>query len=90
MMNKTRILIVLFVLFFLSVSATIAASAEIDWWNIGGGGNLVTQDNLKLEGVLGLGMVEMTSQSGMELCSGYLCLPASLKVFLPLVNKSNP
>jgi len=89
MKKSTRYLLALLAL-LLTTAMLLAASPAIDWWAFGGGGGRLTQGDLVLEAVAGQGVVEHSSQSRLELCSGFLCQQAGFSVYLPLVHTNTP
>lgn len=87
-MKKKRLLIflALFTLLLLAASP-LAPDIGIDWWAIGPGSSRLSNAGTELHGMVGQGVAGEASQSGSELCSGYLCLPASVTIRLPLILK---
>ena len=88
-MNKTHLLLLICLAFFLVAAMLVPTTPAIEWRHIGGGGSSVSQGDRVLDGVVGQGVIGLSNQADKDLCSGYLCTPATRSVFLPVVMRNN-
>lgn len=88
-MKKKSLLILALLSLLLLAAIPLAPDILIDWWAIGPGSARLSNAGSELHGMLGQGVTAQVSQAGSELCSGYLCLPSGLSIFirLPLILK---
>ena len=87
---KKKSLLILALLGVLRLAARpMLVDTTIDWWAMGPGSARLSNAGSELHGMLGQGVTAQVSQAGSELCSGYLCLPSGLSIFirLPLILK---
>lgn len=87
MKKNIFLLIPLLVLLLLLAATPFAPAVVIDWYAVGPGGVILTENNVDLYSVVGQGIAGQISYADSEICSGYLCMFTRLLhwIYLPLI-----
>jgi hypothetical protein len=84
-------LILLTALMLVGVVVAAVQAYQLDWWTVDSGGGISTSGNYILSGTIGQADAGSMSGGGYTLAGGFwseaLALPASKKLYLPLVKR---
>ncbi len=87
-MKKNILLLIPLVVFLLFLAAApLAPAVLIDWYAVGPGGAILTENNVDLYSVVGQGIAGQINYAVSDVCSGYVCMFTRLFhwLFLPLI-----